>query len=176
MLYSLGERRPRTAGTCYLAPGARIIGDVVLGPDSSVWFGAILRGDADRITIGRGTNIQDNAVLHTDPGAPLWLDDFVTVGHQAMLHGCRVGANSVIGIGSTVLNHARIGADSIVGAHALVPENRSFPDGVLILGTPARVARELSDEERTALSAYARNYIERAELYRTQFTALGERE
>lgn len=168
MIYALDDIRPEVFGRCYVAPSATVIGDVLLGEDSSVWFGAVLRGDVERITIGRGTNIQDNSVLHCDPGAPLTLGELVTVGHQVMLHGCDVGHRSLIGIGSTILNHARIGADSIVGAQALVTENKVFPDGVLILGSPARVVRELTAEERAALPGYATRYIDRAERYRRE--------
>ncbi len=166
MLYALDDISPQIDGKCYVAPNAAVIGDVHLHADTSVWFGAVLRGDIERITIGRGSNIQDGSVLHCDPGAPLILDEFVTVGHQVMLHGCHIGRNSLIGIGSTILNHATIGAHSIVGANALITENKSFPDGVLILGAPARIVRELTDEELAGLPAYATRYIERAERYR----------
>lgn len=168
MLYTLGERSPQIDGKCYVAPDAAVIGNVHLGPDTSVWFGAVLRGDVERITIGRGSNIQDGSVLHCDPDAPLVLDEFVTVGHQVMLHGCRVGRNSLIGISSTILNHASIGANSIVGANALVTEGKRFPDGVLILGAPAKVVRELTEAEIAQLPDYATRYIERAERYRTE--------
>jgi len=171
MIYALDEISPEIGGRCYIAPTAAVIGDVLLGEDSSIWFGAVLRGDVERITIGRGSNIQDNSVLHCDPGAPLVLDEYVTVGHQVMLHGCRVGRNSLIGIGSTILNHACIGANSIVGANALITENKEFPDGVLILGAPARVIRELSAEEIATLPDYATRYIERADRYRRELRA-----
>jgi carbonic anhydrase/acetyltransferase-like protein (isoleucine patch superfamily) len=172
MLYALGELRPFTAGDCFVAPGAAVIGNVHLGPDTSVWFGAVIRGDVEPITLGRGVNVQDNAVLHADPGAPLVLEEFVTVGHHAMLHGCRIGRHSLIGIGSTVLNRAVIGANCIVGAHALVTEDKRFPDGVLILGAPAKVARELTAEEIAALPGSAQRYIDRAAVYRRELTAL----
>ena len=172
MLYALGDRKPVTAGDFYVAPGAAVIGEVHLGADTSVWFGAVVRGDVEPITIGKGSNIQDGAVLHADPGAPLELDEFVTVGHQAMLHGCRIGRHSLIGIGSTILNRAVIGANCIVGAHALVTEDKIFPDGVLIIGAPARVARELSKEEINALPGSAQRYIDRAAEYRKQLSAV----
>ncbi len=172
MIYRLADCQPRLADSSYVAPGADVIGDVVLGPDTSVWFGAVLRGDVEAISLARGCNVQDAAVLHTDPGAPLVLDEQVTVGHQAMLHGCRVGRNSLIGIGATILNHAVIGANSLVGARALVTEGKEFPDGVLILGTPAKVVRELSDEEIAALPTYATRYIERAQRYREQLNVV----
>ena len=173
MLYALGDISPQIDGKCFIAPDAAVIGDVHLHADTSVWFGAVLRGDVERITIGRGSNIQDGSVLHCDPGAPLILDEFVTVGHQVMLHGCRIGRNSLIGIGSTILNHATIGAHSIVGANALVTENKTFPVGVLILGAPAKVVRKLSEQEIAGLPTYATRYIERAERYRKDLRQTG---
>jgi carbonic anhydrase/acetyltransferase-like protein (isoleucine patch superfamily) len=165
MVWALGMRRPVVAPDAWVAPGAAVIGDVELGAGASVWFGAVLRGDVEKLVIGAGTNIQDNAVLHSDPGAPLVLGDLVTVGHMVMLHGCHVGDRSLIGIGSIVMNHARIGADCIVGAGALVTEGKVFPDGVLIIGSPARVARPLTAEEIARLPASAERYRERAALY-----------
>ena len=168
MLYALDDLSPQTQGRFFVAPDAAVIGDVYLAEDSSVWFGVVIRGDVERITIGRGSNVQDNSVLHCDPGAALTLDEFVTVGHQVMLHGCHVGKNSLIGIGSTILNHARIGANSIVGANSLVTENKEFPDGVLILGSPAKVVRQLTEQEKSGLPTYATRYIDRAERYRRE--------
>ncbi len=167
MVYTLDGLAPQLAPDVYVAPGATVIGDVHLAAQSSVWFGAVLRGDVERLTIGRGTNIQDNSVLHSDPGAPLVLGDYVTVGHLVMLHGCQVGDRSLIGIGAVVLNHARIGANCLVGANALVTEGKAFPDGVLILGSPAKVARELTAEEIARLPETADRYIRRAERYRS---------
>jgi len=166
VVYSLDGLAPQLAPDVYVAPGATVIGDVHLAAQSSVWFGAVLRGDVERLTIGRGTNIQDNSVLHSDPGAPLRLGDYVTVGHLVMLHGCHVGDRSLIGIGAVVLNHARIGANSLIGANALVTEGKVFPDGVLILGSPAKVVRDLTDEEIARLPETAHRYIRRAERYR----------
>lgn len=172
MLYSLDGRSPRLAPDVYVAPGASIIGDVELGPESSVWFGAVLRGDVERLTVGRGTNIQDNSVLHSDPGAPLVLGDMVTVGHLVMLHGCHVGDHSLIGIGAVILNQARIGPECIVGARALVTEGKEFPPGVLILGSPARVARELTPAELAGLRGSATRYRDRARQYRLGLSPL----
>ncbi len=172
MLYALGDRKPITAGDFYVAPGAAVIGDVNLGPDTSVWFGAVVRGDVEPITIGRGTNIQDGSVLHADPGCPLVLEEFVTVGHQVMLHGCRIGKYSLIGIGSRILNGAVIGANCIVGAHALVTEGKIFPEGVLIIGSPAKVARDLTDDEIAQLPTSAQRYIDRAKLYRKDLSVV----
>ena len=174
MLYALDEVSPRVGGECFVAPDAAVIGNVLLHDESSVWFGAVIRGDNELIEIGRGANVQDGSVLHTDPGAPLKLGEYVTVGHQVMLHGCHIGANALIGIGATVLNHARIGANSLVGAHALITEGKEFPDGVLILGSPAKVVRELTDEEIGALKQSARHYIERAALYRRRLRPLSD--
>jgi carbonic anhydrase/acetyltransferase-like protein (isoleucine patch superfamily) len=171
MIYTLEDRRPQIAADVYVAPSAAVIGDVTIGPQSSVWFGAVLRGDVERLVIGAGTNIQDNCVLHSDPGAPLALGDFVTVGHAAVLHGCTVGSHSLIGTAATILNHARIGMHSIVGANSLVTEGKNFPDGVLIIGAPARVARTLTAEELARLPASAQRYLERARVYRTGLTA-----
>ncbi len=166
MIFSIEQRAPQLADDVFVAPGATVVGDVHLAERSSVWFGAVLRGDVERLTIGAGTNIQDNSVLHSDPGAPLVLGEMVTVGHLAMLHGCHVSDYALIGIGAIVMNHARIGARSIVGAGALVTEGKEFPDGVLIVGSPAKVARKLSDDELARLPEAARRYIDRAQAYR----------
>jgi carbonic anhydrase/acetyltransferase-like protein (isoleucine patch superfamily) len=170
MIYTLGRRRPDLAVGTFVAPNATVVGDVALGPDANVWFGAVLRGDVERLVIGRGTNIQDNCVVHSDPGAPLTLGEYVTVGHAAILHGCTIGDNSLIGTAATILNHARIGANSIVGANSLVTEGKNFPDGVLIIGSPARVARTLTAEEIARLPMSAQRYVERARAYRTELS------
>lgn len=171
-LYAIDDRRPQLTADCYVAPSASVIGDVRLAAEVSVWFGAVIRGDVEPITLGRGTNIQDGCVLHTDPGAPLVLDEYVTVGHCVMLHGCRIGRQSLIGIGSVILNHAEIGPNCIVGANSLITEGKSFPEGVLILGSPAKVVRELTAEELAALPASARRYIDRGRLYRNRLSAI----
>lgn len=167
MIYSLESRRPQLDANAYVAPNASVIGDVTLGAETSVWFGAVLRGDVERLVLGQGSNIQDNCVLHSDPGAPLTIGDFVTVGHAAVLHGCTIGNFSLVGTGATILNHARIGMNSIVGANSLVTEGKNFPDGVLIIGSPARVARTLTAEELAMLPMSAQRYMERGRLYRT---------
>ncbi len=146
----------------WVADNATVIGRVELGRAASVWFNCVLRGDSDRIVVGDASNIQDGSVLHTDHGIELRVGRGCTVGHMVMLHGCQIGDNSLIGIKSVVLNGARIGADSIVGAHSLVTENKRFPDGVLIVGAPARVVRELTDAERQAVRASARHYVDNA--------------
>ncbi len=167
MIRSLGERAPVFEGDQhFVADNATVVGSVRLKDQSSIWFNAVLRGDNDWLEIGERSNIQDGCVLHTDPGIVLVVGDGVTVGHKVMLHGCRVGDNSLIGIGSTLLNGAAIGRNSIVGAHALVTENKAFPDGSLIIGAPARVVRELSAEEIGAIGKSADIYVENAKRYR----------
>jgi carbonic anhydrase/acetyltransferase-like protein (isoleucine patch superfamily) len=165
---SLGDRRPRIDRTAYVADDAQVIGDVVLGPQSSVWFNAVLRGDTERITIGTGTNIQDGAILHADPGFPCSVGAGVVTGHGAILHGCQIGDNCLIGMGAVILNGARIGPGSIVAAGALVPEDKEFPPGALIMGVPARMARAVTAEDAAQIAAGARHYQERARIYREQ--------
>ncbi len=169
MICALGRRRPVFDGDGhFVAANATIIGSVRLGDGASVWFNAVLRGDNDWIDIGARSNVQDGAVLHTDPGIRLVVGVDVTVGHQAVLHGCAIGSSSLIGIGSTVLNGARIGANCIVGAHTLVTENKEFPDGSMILGTPARVARKLHGEEIALLKKSADVYVANAARYNAE--------
>lgn len=165
MIYAFEERAARVHETCFIADSAAVIGSVVLGEHASVWFGAVLRGDSDLITIGARTNIQDGAVLHTDAGIELSLAHDVTVGHQAMLHGCTVGPTSLIGIGSIVLNRAVIGRHCIIGAGALVPEGKVIPDRSLVVGMPGRVIRSLTDEEVASLEDSARFYVDKAQRY-----------
>lgn len=148
------------AGRYWIAPDARVIGKVTLGVDVGVWFGAVLRGDNERITVGAATNIQEHAVLHTDMGFPLVIGEGCTIGHRAILHGCTIGENSLIGMGAIVLNGARIGANSLVGAGALVSEGKDYPEGSLIVGAPGRVVRTLNPEQIERLRQSARNYVE----------------
>lgn len=174
MIYALGDRRPVLEGDGhFIADDATVIGDVHLLSCASIWFHAVVRGDNDRITVGRNSNIQDGAILHTDRGIPLSVGDNVTVGHRAMLHGCRVGDGTLIGIGSTVLNRARIGRNCIVGAHALVTEGREFDDGVLIIGSPAKVVRDLTEEEFGMLQRSAAAYVANARRFAERLTAIG---
>ncbi len=166
-VYSLGERKVVFHGEeWFIAHNAAVIGTVILHNQASVWFNAVVRGDSDIITIGERTNIQDAAVLHADPGIPLTLGKNVSVGHQAMLHGCTVGDGSLVGIGAVILNHAVIGSRCIIGAGALIPEGKTYPDGVLVLGSPGRVVRELKPEERDGLLENADIYVRRSKLYR----------
>ena len=165
-VYSLGDRKVVFHGEeWFIAHNATVIGTVVLHNQASVWFNAVVRGDSDIITIGERTNVQDAAVLHADPGIPLTLGKNVSVGHQAMLHGCSVGDGSLIGIGAVILNHAVIGSRCIIGAGALIPEGKTYPDGVLVVGSPGRVVRELNPEEREGLLENAGIYVRRAKIY-----------
>jgi carbonic anhydrase/acetyltransferase-like protein (isoleucine patch superfamily) len=169
-IYSLGERKVTFRGTeWFIAPDAAVIGSVVVHNEASVWFSAVVRGDSDVITLGERTNVQDAAVLHADPGIPLTLGRNVSVGHKAMLHGCTIGEGSLVGIGAIILNHAVIGSGTLVGAGALIPEGKTFPDGVLVLGTPGKIVRELKPEERRELVKNADHYVQRAKLYREKF-------
>ena len=169
MILRLGDRRPVFEGSNhFVAEGARLIGSVRLCDKASIWFNAVLRGDNDWIEVGAGSNVQDGSVLHTDPGLRLTLGDNVTVGHSAMLHGCTVGDQSMVGIGSTILNEAVIGRNSLVGANALVTEGSSFPDGVLILGAPAKVVRELEPGEISMIGLAAERYIEKGRGFAAQ--------
>ncbi len=166
MIYELGDRHPDLQGDGhFIAPSASIIGTVTLKQGASIWFNAVLRGDNDLIEIGANSNIQDGAVLHTDPGIQLIVGDNVTVGHQVMLHGCTIGSNSLIGIGSTLLNRSRVGSNCIVGAHSLITEGKEFPDGVLILGSPAKVVRELEAAEFEFLIAAADIYVQNSQRF-----------
>ena len=166
MIYSVGERQVEFRGDYYVAPSASVIGSVVLGHNASVWFNCVLRGDNDIITIGDNSNVQDASVLHIDEGVPLTLGTNVSIGHKVMLHGCTVGDNSLIGINAVVLNNARIGKNCLVGASSLVTEGKEFPDGSLVLGSPARVVRALNEEELAGIAHIADHYVERAALFR----------
>ncbi|TNC91205.1 gamma carbonic anhydrase family protein [Thalassolituus sp.] len=172
MFYRLGQRVPKKGDAVFVADNARVIGDVVLEDQSSIWFGAILRGDNDTITIGRQSNVQDGAVLHTDPGIKLTLGQGVTVGHQAMLHGCEVGDYSLVGIHAVILNGAKIGKHCIIGANALVPEGMEIPDGSLVVGAPAVIKRQLNDMQKKMLEGSAAHYVHNASRYLDQLEAV----
>ena len=164
---SLGEHKVVFHGDeWFIAHNATVIGSVILHNQASVWFNAVVRGDNDIITIGERSNIQDAAVLHVDPGVPLTLGKNVSVGHQAMLHGCTIGDGSLVGIGAIIMNHAVIGSGCLIAAGTLIPEGKTYPDGVLILGSPGKVVRELEPEEREDLLKNADIYVRRAKLYR----------
>lgn len=166
-VYSLGERKVTFQGeNWYIAENAAVIGSVVIGDQASVWFSVVVRGDAELITIGDRCNIQDGSVLHADQGTPATLGRNVSVGHNAMLHGCTIGDGTLIGINSVVLNRAIVGKSTIVGANSLIPEGKSIPDGVLVLGSPGKVVRELTPEEKDNLLAIAEGYVQRARIFR----------
>ena len=165
-IYELDGTAPQLAGSAWVADSAQVMGNVVLAEDSSVWFGAVLRGDTETITVGKGSNIQDGSVLHSDYGYPTTLGENVTVGHQVMLHGCTIGDETLIGIGATVLNGAKIGKNCLVGAGSLVTEGKEFPDGSLIMGTPAKVVKALTPEQVEGLRRSAQHYVDNAQRYR----------
>jgi carbonic anhydrase/acetyltransferase-like protein (isoleucine patch superfamily) len=166
MIYSLGERKVITRGDCWVADNATVIGSVILENNSSVWFNTVVRGDNDLITIGEGSNVQDNSVLHTDEGVKLTVGRNVTIGHQVMLHGCTIGDGSLIGIKATVLNNARIGRHCLIGAHALITEGKEIPDRSLVVGAPGKVVRQLTDEEVQRLLWNAEHYVQNFQRYR----------
>ena len=143
----------------WIAPNAVVIGKVRLEVDASVWWGAVLRGDNEPIIVGRGSNVQDGTICHTDPGTPLVIGPYVTVGHMAMLHGCEIGEGSLIGIGAVVLNGARIGRNCLIGANALVTEGKDIPDGSMVLGTPGKIIRQLSEDEIRRNAKAAAHYV-----------------
>jgi len=171
-MYKLGEKQPTPSENYYVAPGASVIGDIRLGLDVSIWFNAVVRADNDMIQIGDGTNIQDGAVLHVDPGHPLKLGQRVTVGHKAMLHGCTVGDGSLIGINAVVLNDAVIGKHCLIGANALLTEGTKIPDGSLVLGSPGKVIKQLDDKALDMMDAGAQHYIDKITLYRDELSRI----
>ena len=171
-VYRLGAAQPQVAASAWVADSAQVIGDVALAEGASVWFGAVLRGDNTRLHIGARTNIQDGAVLHSDAGQPLTLGDDVTIGHQAMLHGCTVGDGSLIGIQAIVLNGARIGKSCLVGAGAVVTEGKQFEDGWLIIGAPARAVRPLTPQQLDGLARSAAGYVAKAQRFRTELVRI----
>ena len=172
-IYQINDRKPVIPASCYVAEEAVIIGDVVLGEGVNIWFGAVLRGDNEPIVIGDGSNIQENCVLHTDPGAPLTIGKNVTVGHQVMLHGCTIGDGSLIGIQAVVLNKSVIGKDCLVGAGAVVTEGKSFPDRSVIFGSPAKAVREVTADNIARMRYSADNYVERGAYFKEHLKRIG---
>lgn len=164
-VYSLGDVTPKIADDAWVAPTAAVMGNVEMGAESSVWFGAVIRGDNDLISIGARSNIQDNSVLHTDPGMPLDIGEDVIVGHQVMLHGCTIGDNTLIGIGATVLNGAKIGKNCLIGAHALITEGKEIPDNSMVVGAPGRVIRKLNEQQVQMLKLNADVYVHNAKRF-----------
>ena len=158
MFYDLKDKKPQSSSENWVAPNATIIGDVTLEKNSSIWFNAVLRGDIENILIGEGSNVQDGSVLHTDPGYPLKVGKNVTIGHLVMLHGCTIGDNSLIGIGAVILNNAKIGNNCIIGAKTLIAENKEIPDDSLVVGSPGRVLRKVTEDEKKAVLENTRHY------------------
>ena len=167
-LFRLGEKQPQLGANAWVAPNATVIGDVHLAANASIWWNATLRGDNDPIHIGENTNIQDGSIVHTNRGIVVTLGDHVTVGHGVILHGCTIGDRCLIGMGATILNHVQIGRHCIVGAHSLLPEGKVYPERSLILGAPARVVRELSDDEVARLADSAERYVNNWKRYRDE--------
>ena len=165
MFYELKNKKLQNSGENWVAPNATIIGDVILEKNSSIWFNAVLRGDIENIYIGEGSNIQDGSVLHTDPGCPLNVGKDVTVGHLVMLHGCTIGDNSLIGIGAVILNNAKIGKNCIIGAKALITENKEIPDNSLVVGSPGKVIREVTEDEKKSVLENTKHYQENWKKY-----------
>jgi carbonic anhydrase/acetyltransferase-like protein (isoleucine patch superfamily) len=172
-IYSLGDRQPVLGHEAWVAPNATVIGDVRLGDQASIWWNAVVRADNDTITIGANSNIQDGSVLHVDAGVPLTIGANVTVGHLVMLHGCSIGEESLIGIKSVILNKAVIGRHCIIGANSLIPEGKVIPERSLVMGSPGKVVRQLSDEEGARLLLAAQGYVENARRYRAELKQEG---
>jgi len=166
MIYDLEKNVPEISSDSWVAPNAIIIGKVKLEKNSSIWFNAVLRGDIEKIVIGENSNIQDGSVLHTDPGYPLTVGKGVTVGHMVMLHGCEISDDTLIGIGSTILNKAKIGKNCFIGANTLVTENKVIPDNSLVLGSPGKVVRKVTDEEIKVIRENAKHYVKNSKRYK----------
>ena len=166
MIYDLEKNVPEISADSWVAPNAIIIGKVKLEKNSSIWFNAVLRGDIEKIVIGEDSNIQDGSVLHTDPGCPLTVGKGVTVGHMVMLHGCEISDDTLIGIGSTILNKAKIGKNCIIGANTLVTENKVIPDNSLVLGSPGKVIRKVTDDEIKVIRENAKHYVKNSKRYK----------
>jgi len=173
-IYALGDNAPSLPenGDFWVAPDANVIGNCTLHEGASIWFGSTLRGDNELIEIGAGSNIQENSVLHTDPGFELLVGENCTIGHKAMLHGCIIGDGALIGMGATLLNGAKVGAGSLIGANALITEGKEIPPGVLVMGAPGKIVRELSAQEQQGMLASARHYQERMRVFRDQLRAM----
>jgi len=172
MQYSLNGQTPTTGSPCFIAPGVRVIGRVVLGDDVSIWFNAVLRGDNELIEIGARSNVQDNAVLHVDPGYPIVIGTGVTIGHKAMIHGCTIGAGSLVGMNAVVLNGAVIGENCLIGANALVTEGAVIPDGSLVLGSPGKVVKTLDADAIAKMQAGTASYVAKIRPYRETLVPL----
>ena len=172
-IYELDGKAPTLGKDAYVADSAQVMGDVIVGEGASLWFGVVARGDSETLTIGRGSNVQDGAVLHADAGKPLILGENVSVGHMVMLHGCTVGDGSLIGIGAIVLNGVKIGKNCIVGAGSLVTEGKEFPDGSMIMGSPAKVVRQLEGPQMAGLLGIASHYVDNAKRFKSGLKKIG---
>ena len=172
--YRLGDLAPQLppAGEFWIAPGARVIGNVRLVKGASVWFGAVVRGDNELITIGENSNVQDGSVLHTDPGAPLTIGSGVTIGHKVMLHGCTIGDNTLVGIGSIILNRTKIGRNCLIGANTFIAEGKDIPDNSVVIGAPGRVMRQCGPSEEAMIKMSAIHYVENWKRFSTEFRPL----
>lgn len=168
MFYEFGEKKPKLAESVYVAPGAKLIGDITLGEESTVWFNSVLRADNEPMTIGNRVNIQDFTMCHVDPGFPMVIEDDVSVGHHVILHGCTVRKGALIGMGATILNGAEIGEYALVAAGALVPEGKKIPPRTLVMGAPAKIVRELTDQDLTKLLGTTEHYTEKGRRYRAE--------
>ena len=171
-VYALGDKKPQLPpeGEYWIAPNAVVAGDVILRSGASIWFGCVLRGDTDTLTVGENSNIQDLSVLHADAGSPLTIGKNVTVGHKVMLHGCTIGDNSLIGIGAVILNGAVIGKNCLIGANARITENKLSPDGSMVVGQPGKVVKELSEGQIAALEMSAQHYVQNWKRFATELT------
>ena len=172
MLYQLGDRIPTLHDSAFVAPSAQLIGSVVLEEGASVWFNVVLRGDNDVLTVGRDSNVQDGSIVHTDAGIRMTIGRGVTVGHKVMLHGCEVGDFSLIGMNAVILNRAKIGNYCMIGANALITEGKEIPDGSVVMGSPGKIVRQVTDAERRVLEGSAAHYVENARRFREQLTQI----
>jgi len=172
-IYRLGDHTPQIHETAWVADSAQVIGNVELGEGASVWFGTVIRGDTYKIKVGKGSNIQDNSMLHTDEDVPLVIGERVTVGHHVMLHGCTIGDGSLIGIQAVILNDAKIGRNCIVGAGALVTSGKEFPDGSMIMGSPAKAVKQLTPEQIEHVQRGAQHYIDNAVRFKAELEKIG---
>ena len=169
MIYDFEKNTPTLHSDSWVASNAVLIGKVILKKDANIWFNVVLRGDIETITIGEGSNVQDGSVFHTDPGCPLILGRHITVGHMVMLHGCEIDDNTLIGIGSTILNKTKIGKNCIIGAHTLITENKIIPDNSLVLGSPGKVIRKVTDKEIKEIKENAKHYVDNYKKYNKKF-------
>jgi carbonic anhydrase/acetyltransferase-like protein (isoleucine patch superfamily) len=172
-IYQLGADAPQIDPTAWVAESANLIGKVTLEANATIWYGVTIRGDNERITIGAGSNVQENTVMHTDMGYPMQIGENVSIGHMAMLHGCTIGDGSLIGIQAVIMNGAKIGKGCLVGAGALVTEGKEFPDNTLIIGSPAKAVRTLAEADIARLAQIAEGYVQRGATYRTDLTRIG---